>query len=120
LKVDRPPKSELETTSNFVELSITKKMASEVIDLTIEETVDLKEEDDAQELPAKRRKVDIPLCPVCKDHLKDALSLECCHTFCEPCISTWLCIKSSCPVCRTAIKSGGGEGGPIEHVLGAF
>eukprot|EP00127_Corallochytrium_limacisporum_P002770 Clim_evm14s139 gene=Clim_evmTU14s139 len=55
-------------------------------------------------------------CPVCFDPL-DAVKvrLRCGHMFCDPCLTQWLKIESTCPVCRADVPMingqcwGGGE-----------
>jgi hypothetical protein len=49
------------------------------------------------------------VCSVCNEdiHFKDRVTLECNHTFCRECISTWIIQKvqlSSCPNCRGSIS----------------
>jgi hypothetical protein len=44
-------------------------------------------------------------CPICYDSPKKAVTLECNHIFCEPCICEWLEKEKSCPVCRVEVKS---------------
>uniref|UniRef100_A0A8D0DT74 Uncharacterized protein n=1 Tax=Salvator merianae TaxID=96440 RepID=A0A8D0DT74_SALMN len=49
------------------------------------------------------------LCPICKDTMKNPVSVNCGHNFCEDCIDqyfvTWAeAGKKLCPVCRTKIK----------------
>ncbi|KAM4700973.1 E3 ubiquitin-protein ligase TRIM39-like [Discoglossus pictus] len=46
-------------------------------------------------------------CPICLDHFKDPVSIDCGHSFCRHCISrTWRGIHSnfSCPQCRKTSK----------------
>ncbi|KAM8977560.1 LOW QUALITY PROTEIN: E3 ubiquitin-protein ligase TRIM39-like [Pelodytes ibericus] len=46
-------------------------------------------------------------CPICLDHFKDPVSIECGHSFCRHCIlRTWRGIHSnfSCPQCRKTSK----------------
>jgi hypothetical protein len=44
-------------------------------------------------------------CPVCCDTLRDPVSTECGHTFCEDCIDRWANATPTCPVCKQAIRS---------------
>lgn len=46
-------------------------------------------------------------CPVCfEDYTKNIVkdTRRCGHTFCKPCISTWLKNNSTCPLCRAEIR----------------
>lgn len=52
-----------------------------------------------------------PECIVCMDQLLCKTTLECGHSFCQPCIVEWLAEHASCPVCRHVPK----EGLPAQH-----
>lgn len=39
-------------------------------------------------------------CPICYEHTDSSARLVCGHLFCENCISNWLEINLSCPLCR--------------------
>lgn len=46
------------------------------------------------------------MCSICQDTLKSPLKLRPCrHIFCEDCISEWLDRDTTCPLCRTVVKS---------------
>lgn len=47
------------------------------------------------------------MCPICHDCLKQPLQLACTHTFCEPCIATWLQRERTCPLCRAIVPDAG-------------
>lgn len=40
-------------------------------------------------------------CSICHDSLINPKTLHCNHTFCSECISSWLRIHPTCPVCRS-------------------
>ncbi|XP_070552805.1 uncharacterized protein [Ptychodera flava] len=44
-------------------------------------------------------------CPICKDILDECVQLACKgpHIFCKECLSQWLAVSTSCPVCRIHI-----------------
>ncbi|XP_011688603.1 PREDICTED: RING finger protein 5-like [Wasmannia auropunctata] len=44
------------------------------------------------------------LCIICDDEVKDAVSTQCGHLFCWPCLYQWLEIKQICPTCRSAVN----------------
>ena len=44
-------------------------------------------------------------CAVCYDFFFNACTLECSHSFCQPCVEEWLHKKHECPVCRTAVEA---------------
>jgi len=42
-------------------------------------------------------------CSICQEPFLHASTLECKHTFCEPCINHWLSKNLSCPICRKPV-----------------
>lgn len=42
-------------------------------------------------------------CTICNDIVKSPLILNCAHTFCSTCITTWKATKNDCPTCRQHI-----------------
>jgi hypothetical protein len=51
------------------------------------------------------------VCPICLDPPSDAITLECSHRFCSPCLHTWLTSKSGapgreCPSCKGPVGRG--------------
>lgn len=44
-------------------------------------------------------------CSICADLFINPTTLNCSHTFCQYCITTWKKKKKDCPICRTPIKS---------------
>ncbi|XP_070549223.1 uncharacterized protein [Ptychodera flava] len=44
-------------------------------------------------------------CPICKDVVDEPIQVLCTspHTFCSPCLSQWLSVSPTCPVCRVDI-----------------
>ena len=49
-------------------------------------------------------------CPICfAEPMEDPAAVEVCsHVFCKECISSWVNIHSSCPLCRVAVKQAQG------------
>ena len=43
-------------------------------------------------------------CPVCTDEIEVGLSMPCGHVYHEFCITSWLLIHNSCPICRRAVN----------------
>jgi len=43
-------------------------------------------------------------CSICQELMLCAMTIECSHSFCSPCISNWLERKKQCPVCRENIS----------------
>lgn len=43
-------------------------------------------------------------CSICLDDNKPVQKTQCAHTFCTNCISTWLNINRTCPMCREKIN----------------
>ncbi|XP_018328980.1 E3 ubiquitin-protein ligase rnf8-A-like [Agrilus planipennis] len=43
------------------------------------------------------------LCPICQDYFKQAITLNCTHSFCYNCISNWRKTRNECPICRLHI-----------------
>ena len=43
-------------------------------------------------------------CTVCTEVIMNATTLNCGHSFCNPCINEWQKKQSNCPVCRTDIQ----------------
>jgi hypothetical protein len=44
-------------------------------------------------------------CAVCYDFFLNACTLECSHSFCQPCVEEWLHKKHECPICRAAVEA---------------
>ncbi|CAH2233887.1 interaptin-like isoform X1 [Pararge aegeria] len=44
-------------------------------------------------------------CSICAELFVDATTLNCSHTFCKYCITTWMKKKRECPICRKDITS---------------
>ncbi|CAG7716675.1 unnamed protein product [Allacma fusca] len=50
-------------------------------------------------------------CPICQSILKDPVTLECNHLFCQECLNEWIQVLQtkndikSCPVCRKLIRN---------------
>ena len=42
-------------------------------------------------------------CAVCKELFVEASTIECGHSFCGPCIESWLSRDLTCPICRRAV-----------------
>ncbi|XP_011688605.1 PREDICTED: E3 ubiquitin-protein ligase RNF185-like [Wasmannia auropunctata] len=43
-------------------------------------------------------------CIICDDEVKDAVSTQCGHVCCWPCLHQWLKKKQVCPICRNAVN----------------
>merc|ERR1712042_35663 len=43
-------------------------------------------------------------CPVCKESIIEASSVNCGHSFCAFCINHWMKKNTTCPLCRREIK----------------
>ncbi|KFO69805.1 E3 ubiquitin-protein ligase RNF8 [Cuculus canorus] len=44
-------------------------------------------------------------CTICSEHLIEAVTLNCAHSFCSYCINEWMKRKVECPICRQEIQS---------------
>lgn len=44
-------------------------------------------------------------CPICLAHAEAPVSLVCGHAFHEECITRWLAVRVTCPMCRASPKS---------------
>lgn len=45
-------------------------------------------------------------CAICLETCDNPLCrLECSHSFCEPCLMTWMPVRNACPLCRRPITS---------------
>ncbi|QDZ25829.1 hypothetical protein HOP50_19g83710 [Chloropicon primus] len=44
-------------------------------------------------------------CSICQDEMASPLKLRCNHIFCAECIGEWLDRDTTCPLCRTVVKS---------------
>ena len=48
--------------------------------------------------------------------VRTPITLRCGHTFCEPCLETWLDRAVTCPICRDRIDGGdGADRPPVQH-----
>ncbi|GIY04680.1 e3 ubiquitin-protein ligase rnf8 [Caerostris darwini] len=83
--------------------SYTSRLASLSSENSIQEC-DLKRNDQTTE---KFQKIleDSLLCSICNEAFVKATTLNCCHTFCQYCISEWKKVESVCPICRKEIAS---------------
>ena len=50
-------------------------------------------------------------CPVCFENREEIQKLDCGHSFCKPCINTWLEAHNTCPCCRQHTYINGEEVG---------
>lgn len=46
----------------------------------------------------------VEVCPICSESLSN-IQTQCNHSFCEPCITTWIHQKKSCPCCRENLSN---------------
>lgn len=46
-------------------------------------------------------------CSICMDTIHTPVVLPCKHVFCDNCISSWLEMNSTCPLCRKPIRQHG-------------
>lgn len=44
-------------------------------------------------------------CQICSELFVTAVTLGCCHTFCQYCIHEWMKKKRDCPICRAIITT---------------
>lgn len=61
-------------------------------------------------------------CAVCQDNFEvgsEVLVLPCAHRFHGDCITPWLQMHASCPVCRARVNGGGGDSGSFGGGMGA-
>ncbi|CAA7402816.1 unnamed protein product [Spirodela intermedia] len=54
-----------------------------------------------------------PVCAICMEGFEDGRETPCGHVFHDECISSWLGLQNSCPLCRNRLHSEDrGEGAP--------
>ena len=49
----------------------------------------------------------ILICIICQEVLDDPRRIDCGHTFCNLCITQWLCKSICCPMCRQKVSKEG-------------
>ncbi|NWT20325.1 RNF8 ligase, partial [Vireo altiloquus] len=94
------------------ELNRNKKDFEEIIrakNKELEETKEEKEKVRAQKEEVLNQMNDVLenelQCTICSEHLIEAVTLNCAHSFCSYCINEWTKRKVECPICRQEIKS---------------
>ncbi|XP_053917234.1 E3 ubiquitin-protein ligase RNF8 isoform X2 [Cuculus canorus] len=94
------------------ELSRSKKDFEEIIrakNKELEETKEEKEKVRAQKEEVLNQMNDVLenelQCTICSEHLIEAVTLNCAHSFCSYCINEWMKRKVECPICRQEIQS---------------
>ncbi|NXK60884.1 RNF8 ligase, partial [Sylvietta virens] len=94
------------------ELNRNKKDFEEIIrakNKELEETKEEKEKVRAQKEEVLNQMNDVLenelQCTICSEHLIEAVTLNCAHSFCSYCINAWMKRKVECPICRQEIKS---------------
>jgi Zinc finger, C3HC4 type (RING finger) len=45
------------------------------------------------------------LCPICKESSDKVVCLDCGHSYCSSCISSWLNLNHTCPLCRYSLPT---------------
>jgi hypothetical protein len=61
--------------------------------------------------------IDMFTCCICSDLLCEPITLPCGHSHCNPCTTTWLKRKESCPQCRAPVPRLGGAAHGVNIVL---
>lgn len=56
-------------------------------------------------------------CAVCYDYFFNACTLQCSHSFCQPCIEEWLHKKHECPVCRAKVESRPNRSNQLDNMV---
>ena len=56
-------------------------------------------------------------CAICYDFFFNACTLQCSHSFCQPCIEEWLHKKHECPVCRSAVESKPNRSNQLDNMV---
>lgn len=56
-------------------------------------------------------------CAICYDYFFNACTLQCSHSFCQPCIEEWLHKKHECPVCRSAVESKPNRSNQLDNMV---
>ncbi|KAG7881675.1 hypothetical protein KL937_001298 [Ogataea polymorpha] len=51
-----------------------------------------------------RRSVEVFTCTICQELMVTPFTVTCGHTFCYECLSDWLKVKHSCPLCRQRVR----------------
>ncbi|PRP83035.1 hypothetical protein PROFUN_09890 [Planoprotostelium fungivorum] len=83
-------------------LAETQKQASDLAEKLAEKDKKLAEIKELTENEKKAMEEEFS-CIVCQELIMTAMTLECSHSFCQQCLSSWMLTKKMCPYCRTVI-----------------